>query len=111
MLDALFDETSRNRLSRIAHRYVAHGDHLAYTCELESWLRSHAVDPLDVSAVTGRCAPGRLVWAELERSDVSAEWRRAAAGDTDVRSSFGGTLPLDDGSSLRVYGTFNPARV
>lgn len=113
MLDALFDETSRSALRRIAHRYLGRGDHLAYTRELELWLRRHPVDPLDVAVVSGRCAPGRLVWSELdfEWSEVSSQRRRARAGDAEVRCSFTGTMRLDDGSTMRVHGTFNPGWV
>ena len=113
MLDALFDETSRNRLRRATHRLIGRGDHIAYTRELEGWMRRHPVDPLDVALVTGRCRVGRLVWAELDFlwSDVSAERRMTAAGAVDVRCAFDGRLAVDGGSQLRVHGTFNPARI
>ena len=112
MLDALFDEAARSRLIRVAKRKVMRGDHLAYTRELEAWLRRHPVLALDVAIAVGECRPGQLVWCELpfHWSNVAEERRAHASGQTHVRCTFHGTLELEAGS-VQIHGTFNPGRV
>ena len=112
MLDSVFDDTARSRLFRHAQKRFMAGDHLAYTRELESWMRNHSVPSLEVAIATERCSPGVLVWCELpfHWSAVASERRRRHAGEGDVRSSFHVTLELG-GSPLLVRGTFDPIRL
>jgi hypothetical protein len=112
MPETLFDEAARNRTLRAIKRRVSVGDHIAYTRELERWLRRHPVTPLDIAVVTGNALTGRLVWCELpfRWSEVASERRTAASGDANVRSTFSAVLEMD-GARLHVHGNFNPARV
>lgn len=112
MLDALFDETARSRILRFAKRQTMVGNHLAYTRELEAWMRHHPVLALDVALAAGECRPGSLVWCELpfRWSEVASERRAHAHGDATARCTFSATLEVADGR-LRVHGTFSPARV
>ena len=88
------------------------GNHLAYTRELEAWLRRHPVLALDVAIATERCRPGQLVWCELpfRWSNVAEQRRAHASGQAHVRCTFHGALELEEGS-VGIHGTFNPARV
>lgn len=72
MLSGLFDETSSGHLTRFAPHTLGLGqaDHLAYTRELGRWLASHAVEPLDVAAASGRSRRGQLGWCELDSRGV-----------------------------------------
>jgi hypothetical protein len=112
MLDALFDEAARSRVLRAIKRRTMAGNHIAYTRELEAWMRRQPVVPLDVAVVTGKPLEGRLVWCELpfRWSDVASERRAVANGDLNARSNFSGMLEMD-GGGVGVHGTFNPARV
>lgn len=88
------------------------GDPLAYTRELEGWLRTHSVLPLDLAIGTKACAPGALVWCELpfHWSDVASERRRGHYGESGVRSWFHSQLDAGQGPML-VHGTFDPTRL
>ncbi|GAA5124744.1 hypothetical protein GCM10023339_46740 [Alloalcanivorax gelatiniphagus] len=112
MLDALFDEAARNRLLRAGRRRLRKGNHLAFTRELEAWLRRHPVVALDVAIATERCGPGQLVWCELpfQWSNIAEERQAHASGQAHVRCTFRGALQLEKGS-VGVHGTFSPARV
>jgi hypothetical protein len=112
MLDALFDETARNRALRAIRKRMTVGDHNAYTRELERWMRHHPVTPLDAAVVAGSPLEGCLVWCELpfRWSEVASERRGVASGDMYVRSTFSGALEMG-GTRLRVHGSFNPARM
>lgn len=115
MLNGLFDGTSRGPAARFARHTLGVGqaDHLAYTRELERWLESHPVESLDVAVASGRSGRGHLVWCELDFSwsDVARERQSHRAGAHDVRCTFQGALVVGEGRRLRVFGSFNPARV
>jgi hypothetical protein len=115
MLSALFDETSRSRVSRFSRNVLglARGDHVAYTRELERWLASHSVAALGVALATGQHRPGTLVWCEIEYtwSQVAQERQAYHAGAVDIRCSFQGALVVSEEKRVRVHGSFNPARV
>ena len=115
LLNTLFDGTSRGRLERFGRHGLGlgRGDHLAYARELERWLARYAVQPLDLALTTGDCHRGQLVWLQREFiwSDVAAERQARRAGAADVRSSFQTSLVVEDGRSVSVYGSFNPARL
>jgi hypothetical protein len=88
------------------------GNALAYADRLEQWLRTHEVDPLDQAIITGTCRPGGLVWTELpfHWSHVALERGEAMSG-REVRSDFHAPLALAEDRTIRVHGTFNPARL
>lgn len=79
---------------------------------LERWPRTHETVPLDQALLTGTCARGLLVWTELpfHWSDVARERAEAHAG-REARSDFHASLALDEGRTIQVHGTFNPARL
>jgi hypothetical protein len=115
LLVRLFDGTSRGRFERLGRRAlgVGRGNRLAYARELERWLARYPVQALDLAVATGDCQPEQLVWLhhEFVWSDVAAERRARRAGDAEVRSSFESDLVVGEGRSVRVHGSFNPARL
>jgi hypothetical protein len=112
LLDTLFaaDRTARGLPNLLSWRL--RGNALAYADRLERWLRTHETVPLDQALLTETCARGRLVWTELpfHWSDVARERAEALAG-RETRSDFDASLALDEGRTVQVHGTFNPARL
>ena len=112
LLDALLraDRVAPWRRAALAARLRA-GDPNSYADELERWLRSHEVRPLDVALHDGSCRAGEFVWTELDFqwSDVAQERAAANAGGA-VRSTFHGHLE-QDGTVVCVHGTFDPVRL
>jgi hypothetical protein len=82
-----------------------------YGIAVDEWLRTHPVPALDTALLTERARPGQLVWCErpFRWTDVLEERREQLRG-REVRSSFEGTIELAD-HTVRVSGTFNPARL
>lgn len=93
-------------------RLLAGADQTAYTRELETWMRGHSVNSVEVAAARGECKPGALVWCEtpFTWSPVAQERQAAHAGMRDVRSTFSGAVLTEQGA-MRVHGTFNPLRL
>jgi len=111
MLDGLLYSNRRARVRAGALQRLR-GDVYAYARDLEDWLAEHDVPSIRQAVLSGQCAEGMLVTADLpwQWSDVASERARAHAGEP-VRSSFWAHLHDDDRDPVEVSGSFDPRKL